>query len=118
MNLKLVRGGAQYANSDAFIADFRSMLWASVPKCGLTWAEIAERAGKSPSTIENFLFNDTRRPQFDTVWSLAAAMGIRFGTFEADEPVADGEINMRRYRGNSRRRKKIDGRKAQPDAYA
>ena len=87
-------------DTEAFIQDFRGLLWNSVPECGKTWQELAQDARLAHSTIENLLFGTTKKPQTQTVLKLLTAMGYRVGIMEASAGTQPDEVPLSRFRKN------------------
>jgi DNA-binding phage protein len=103
-------------DSEEFLQDLRGMLWNSVPTCGMEWPELAREAKLHVSTIENFLFGQTKRPQMNTIYRLLTAMGFRIGILAADSAKQPGEIALHRFHNTKQVRGK--GRRKPLGAYA
>lgn len=113
---KHLANGQNVIDTDEFIQDFRGLLWNSVVEFGLTWQQLAEKANLHVSTIENFLFGKTKRPQFPTMLRLLEAMGFRIGVFKIDAPPQQDELSFRGTNGKTPSRGR--GRRKALEYYA
>jgi transcriptional regulator with XRE-family HTH domain len=65
----------------------------------LTLSALAERAGLAKSTV-SLIERGQGNPSIDTVWALAAALGVPFASLFHDEPPADDVLVVREDAGS------------------
>jgi len=84
-------------NYEDRIEDLRGLLWAACKRGQQHLIDdIAVRAHLAPSTVEAFVFGQTKRPQDRTVFEIAKAIGFRMALIPLSVPKLREELD----RGN------------------
>lgn len=68
------RGAEQF---EVFLEDLRGIVWNSTRDANMNWAQIAVMANITAETVAKFAYHEVKRPQFRTVFGIAAAVGAR-----------------------------------------
>jgi hypothetical protein len=97
--------GSEY-NFDDWVADLRGIVWHVFNRGQMTMEDIAVKADVCLSTVENFMYLETRRPIARTTFGLARAVGFRISFIPDNAEKHPAERDYREFRSLAKPRPK------------